>query len=195
MKTIIVGGQSRDIGKTSLACNIIEAFPQMDWTAVKITGFGPEEYFRYGTRFALSEEHEPGLGTDSSRFLAAGARRAFWLRVPLGQLGPAMPALRAAVDGAANLIIESNRVLEFLEPDVYLLLLDPARPDFKMTARRFFHRADAYVVVDRETGKPAATAGDLVAVPDKPRFRVATPGPFVTSAIIDFLQERLKEEP
>ncbi len=152
MKTITVGGQARNIGKTSLVCGIIGAFPEENWTAVKITGFGPDEYWRYGTRFALSEENERGLGSDSSRFLAAGARRAFWLRVPLGQLGPAMPALRRAVAGAANLIIESNRVLEFIEPDVYLLLLDPARRDFKMTARRFLHRADAYVVAQQQPG-------------------------------------------
>lgn len=195
MKTVTIGGQSRDIGKTSLACGIIAAFPRMNWTAVKITGFGPEEYFHYGTRFALSEEQERGLGTDSSRFLAAGARRSFWLRVPLGQLGPAMPVLRAAVNGASHLIVESNRVLEFIEPDVYLLLLDPARPDFKMTARRFFHRADAYVVVDRGMGDAVAPAGDLTAAPGKPRFRVSPTGPFITPAIIDFLKERLKEEP
>lgn len=106
-----------------------------------------------------------------------------------------MPVLRAAVNGASHLIVESNRVLEFIEPDVYLLLLDPARPDFKMTARRFFHRADAYVVVDRGMGDAVAPAGDLTAAPGKPHFRVSPTGPFITPAIIDFLKERLKEEP
>jgi len=147
MKTIVIGGQARDIGKTTVAAGIIAALPEFNWTAIKITGFGPEETARYGNGFQLQEEHGAEQPTDSSRFLQASARRAFWLRVPFGKLGEAMPAFCRATAGAENLIVESNSILEFVEPDLYLVAVDSARSEFKQTARRFLDRADAFVEV------------------------------------------------
>ena len=37
---VVVGGHTRNIGKTSLAAGIVAAFPEMHWTAFKITQFG-----------------------------------------------------------------------------------------------------------------------------------------------------------
>lgn len=222
MKTIIVGGQARDIGKTALVCAIIRAFPQQVWTAVKITGYGPDEYAAYGDRYKLIEEHDITAATDSSRFLAAGALRSFWLRAPVGQLVLAMPHLRAAVAGAANLIIESNRVLEFLEPDLYLLLLDPARADFKKTAKKFYDRADAYIVVSglrsrvsglesrvpghgsrveghgsRVTGLGSRVEGPRCQVPgsrsEAPVFTIE-PGNWFTTALLHFIESCLEDK-
>jgi hypothetical protein len=222
MKTIIVGGQARDIGKTALVCAIIRAFPQCAWTAVKITGYGPDEYATQGPPYSLSEERDARGAGDSSRFLAAGARRSFWLRAPAGQLAPAMPELRAAIAGAANLIIESNRVLECLDPDLYLLLLDPARADFKETAKRFFDRADAYIVVSgprsrvsglgsqvpghgsrveghgsRVTGLGSRVEGPRSQVPgsrsEAPVFTIE-PGNWFTTALLHFIESCLEDK-
>jgi hypothetical protein len=147
MKTIVIGGQARDIGKTTVAAGIIAALPEFNWTAIKITGFGPQEAARYGNRPQLEEEHSADQPADSSRFLKAGARRAFWLRVPVGKLSEAMPAFRRAAAGAENLVVESNSILEFVEPDLYLVAVDSARCEFKQTARRFLNRAGAFVEV------------------------------------------------
>ena len=37
---IVVGGHTRNIGKTSVVAGLIQALPQFDWTAMKITQFG-----------------------------------------------------------------------------------------------------------------------------------------------------------
>ena len=37
MAIVVVGGQSRNVGKTSLVANLIKAVPERRWTAVKIT--------------------------------------------------------------------------------------------------------------------------------------------------------------
>ncbi len=182
MKTVVVGGQARDLGKTSVVAGLIGALPQWNWTAVKITQFGPGEAARYGGSHSIEEEREPGRGTDSARFLAAGARRALWLRAPAGRLGEAMAAFREAVAGAENLIIESNSILAFLQPDLYLLLLDAGNPDFKPSARNFFERADAYLWLGRDREAPG----------NKPWFRVSR-GSWVTPELVEFVKTRLQE--
>ena len=93
---VAVGGHSRNIGKTSVAAGLIRRMRSRKWTAVKITQYGNGVCARDGGAcecdpgsdqpFALSEEYEPNQ-TDSGRFLAAGAERSFWLRVPSGRAG------------------------------------------------------------------------------------------------------------
>ncbi len=85
-------------------------------------------------------------GTDSARYLAAGAVRSFWVRTRIGNLAAAMPRLRKEFAAAENAIIESNSILGFLRPDLYLSVLDHATADFKESARLFLDRADALLV-------------------------------------------------
>jgi hypothetical protein len=155
MGILVVGGHSRNIGKTALAVDLIRAFPEAGWTAVKITQYGHGVCSINGANcgcaadehtVALDEERERNDRTDSSRFLVAGARRAFWLRAKQGRLAEAMPLLRQAMAGAPNVLLESNTVLHFLRPEMYVVVLDPRQADFKESARFFLDRADALVL-------------------------------------------------
>ena len=44
------------------------------------------------------------------------------------------------------LILESNSLMQFLKPSLYFAVIDPAREDFKESARAALDRADALVV-------------------------------------------------
>jgi hypothetical protein len=44
------------------------------------------------------------------------------------------------------LIVESNSLLQFLKPSLYFAVVDPARQDFKDSARAALDRADAIVL-------------------------------------------------
>ena len=71
MAIIVVGGGGRGAGKTALVCGLMRALPEIPWTAVKITSH------EHGHRAKpIFEETAPGQGTDTARYLAAGARRA-----------------------------------------------------------------------------------------------------------------------
>jgi hypothetical protein len=162
MQVVVVGGHSRDIGKTSVMAGLIRTVRPLGspgglgWTAVKVTQYGhgicprdgggrdcePDEH-----PFVLTEERDANGRGDTCRFLAAGARRSLWLRVRQGQLGQAFPVLQQALSGEEWVIIESNSIIEFLAPDVYLMVIDGSRRDFKESAQRFFDRADALVAV------------------------------------------------
>jgi len=158
---IVVGGHTRSIGKTSLVVDLIGAMPEAGWTAVKITQFGHGVCSDHGepcdcasaTHAAVLDEETDRSGrTDSSRFLLAGARRSLWLRTRQGDLAEGMPLLRAALEGEENVILESNAVLGFILPAIYLVVLDPLLPDFKESTQRFMDRADAYVMRNSLTG-------------------------------------------
>ena len=162
MAIAVIGGHSRNIGKTSVVAAIIAALPQMRWTAIKITQFGhgvcsaagePCECETADHPVAISEERDCGSGTDTSRFLAAGAERVLWVRTRQGDLASAMPRLRREIAEATNVIFESNSVLRFLQPDLYAAVLDPAVTDFKPSALRYLDRADALLF---PAARPAA---------------------------------------
>jgi hypothetical protein len=155
---VVVGGHTRNIGKTSVVAGLIVALPELRWTAIKITQFGhgvcsangePCDCQTADHTIAISEEREHRSGTDSSRYLAAGAARSFWVRTRQGQLAEAMPRVRRllaeAENAGGNAIVESNSVLRFLQPEVSLSVLDPAVSDFKPSALRYLDRVDALV--------------------------------------------------
>lgn len=162
-RVIVVGGHTRSIGKTQLVCDVISAFPHVKWIAGKITQYGHGVCAQNGDNCdcaptdhvcAISWETRSDSGTDSARFLAAGARRSFWLRTKQGFLAEGLPLLRTALHETlqqaqgepAPLIVESNSLLQFLKPTLYLAVLDPAKEDFKESARTALDRADALVL-------------------------------------------------
>ena len=89
----------------------------------------------------------------------AGAAHALWVRTEQGRLAEAMPTLRQRLEGARNVILESNSVLKFLRPDLYLTVLDPSTADFKNSAREFLDRANAVILHEatrwRQRGSPS----------------------------------------
>jgi hypothetical protein len=67
----------------------------------------------------------------------------------MGQLGVVVPDLRRILSGREFAIMESNSILEFLRPDLYLSVLDAGVLDFKTSCRTYLPQADAYVVAGR----------------------------------------------
>jgi hypothetical protein len=162
-RVIVVGGHTRSIGKTQLVCDVIRAFPEENWIAGKITQYGHGVCAKNGENcgcapdehsYAISWEKNAETGTDSSRFLAAGAKRSFWLRTKQGFLAEGLPLLREALaqlpptnsTEPPTLILESNSVLQFVQPSLYFAVIDPSRDDFKESARIVLDRADALVL-------------------------------------------------
>jgi hypothetical protein len=200
---VVVGGHSRNIGKTSVVAGLIHHLRDRRWTALKITQYGHGVCSRHGEAcgcetepdhpFALSEEYEPS-GTDSGRFLAAGAARSLWLRTPAGQLSAAAKLVRKILTQHENLIVESNSLLELARPDLFLMVLDFRVQDFKASSARFLERADALVVVgdgsvdssDRSADSPWENVPRDV-WQRKPQFPVNPPN-YVTCAMVEFVR-------
>jgi hypothetical protein len=199
---IVVGGHSRSVGKTSLVAGLISAMREYEWTAVKITQYGhgicsangsPCDCATGDHSWAISEEKNRSGDSDTSRFLAAGATHALWVRTEQGRLAEAMPTLRKHLEQSRHAIIESNSVLKFLRPDLYLTVLDPGTEDFKNSAREFLDRASAVILHDH--AKPAGAQWQSVSLKPlsgRPMFRISSP-PYVTPEIVEFVRERLDD--
>lgn len=201
MAIIVIGGHSRSVGKTSVVAGLIFALSEFNWTAVKITQYGHGICSADGEAcdcaaadhsWAISAERDRSGESDTSRFLVAGAAQALWVRTEQGRLAEAMPALRQRLENARNVIIESNSVLKFLRPDLYLTVLDPATADFKNSAREFLDRADAVILHEAAVGA-AWQAVSLKPVAERPVFRV-TPPNYVTPEIVEFVRTSLVHE-
>jgi molybdopterin-guanine dinucleotide biosynthesis protein len=202
MAIVVVGGHTRNIGKTSVVAGLIRALPEMRWTAFKITQFGhgvcsangePCDCETAEHTIAISEERDAATGTDSARYLAAGAARSFWVRTRQGQLAEAMPRLRKEFERAesdgGNVIVESNSILRFLRPKVYLAVLDPAMKDFKASALAYLDRADAVLLEDvaMRTLEWAGVSLKLIAGVKRLEMR---PPEYVTEEIAEFVLDR-----
>jgi hypothetical protein len=195
-RVIVVGGHTRSVGKTQLVCDLIAALPEARFVAGKITQYGhgvcaqngrdcdcaPDEHVG-----AISWETGCDRETDSGRFLVAGARKSFWLRTKLGFLAEGLPLLRSAlaeveaadmgttakVAASRNLILESNALLQFWTPALYLMVVDPRKADFKESAQAQLDRASA--IVFRAELKDAGVPEGWERVPlklmaDRPKF-------------------------
>jgi hypothetical protein len=193
---VVIGGHSRSVGKTSVVAGLISALREYDWTAVKITQYGhgvcsangaPCDCATDDHTWAISEEKDRSGESDTSRFLVAGAARALWVRTEQGRLAEAMPALRQRLERARYVIVESNSVLKFLRPDLYLTVLDPGTEDFKTSAREFLDRAGAVILHDGSKSGIAWQNVSLKPVAGRPVFRI-TPPPYVTAEIVDFVR-------
>ncbi len=174
-RVVVVGGHTRSIGKTQLVCDVIAAFPKVDWIAGKITQYGHGVCAQNGENCdcapleqvcALDWEGSVVSGTDSARFLVAGAKRSFWLRTKQGFLAEGMPLLRKALaevekefdpEQKRALIVESNSLMQFLKPSLYFAVVDPDKEDFKESAQIALDRANVLVLrgTPKRDGPPA----------------------------------------
>ncbi|HXH49628.1 MAG TPA: hypothetical protein VNM47_09800 [Terriglobia bacterium] len=199
MTSVIVGGHSRNIGKTSVMAELIRRVRPPEWAAVKITQYGhgvcsldgepcscdPGEH-----GFVLTEERERKGTGDTRRFLQAGARRSLWLRVRQGQLHRAFPALLRTLRREEWVMIESNSILGHINPALYLFVVDPSQNDFKTSAMKYLIWADALIRIGSEKviGSWAGVDSDLLA--SKPSFQLIRPNE-LTDDLVNFVRQRL----
>jgi hypothetical protein len=162
-----------------LVADIIHAFPDRHWIAVKITPYAasgcpvkgascncpPEKH-----SYAIHDETSRTGNSDSSRFLAAGAHRSLWLETKENALKDALAALAGelASSGSAYAVIESDALMRFWKPSLSIVVLDPSNPDFKDSARESLPRADAFVF--RSPFSDSDQRFRSLAAAPKPRF-------------------------
>jgi hypothetical protein len=200
MPILVIGGHTRSVGKTSVVAGLIAALPAFHWTALKITQYGHGVCSANGEAcdcatadhsFALSEEKDRSGESDTSRFLVAGADHSWWVRTQQGHLAEAMPRIRQLLAPTENTIIESNSILRFIQPDLYLTVLDPSTADFKTSAQTYLDRADAVLLHASEDSKqPAWDHVSLKPVADRPTFTIRPPN-YVTPEVVEFVRARL----
>lgn len=189
MALIVVGGQTKNVGKTTLICNIIAAFPKVKWTAVKFSNHAHTprhcEMRRGGTGWSIWQQSPTKDLNDTARFLESGADRSLLVQAENHSLMDACSSLLQEISPATDVIVESASAAEFLHPDLLLVLLDAAQGDFKESATQQLDHAHAFVIRKADSG----VARRIDAAPEVPVF-TAFPGQ-IDPGLVSLLEAKL----
>ena len=179
MTVIVVGGNGRSAGKTTLICGLIAALPEFRWTAVKIT------VHAHGRPETTWEETTAGQGTDTARYLAAGARRALLVNAP--DTNFPIAEIQAALGPDSNVIFESNRIVNYLQPHHCLAVIGGPLTESKPSFQPLLQRADAVVI------SSGADTKLFLLPPAAPLFHLAHFEP-ISPEMLAWLRSRLSHQ-
>jgi len=157
----MVGAAGRNVGKTELACALSRRHAASATViAIKVTsvdrndGLCPRGGKGCGVcaslkqNFMITEETEGPEGKDTTRLLAAGAHRVFWLRALKTHLAEGFDALLDSLPEDALLVVESTSLRNHVEPDLFILAKDHDATAVKPSAQGVLHYADRVLLFD-----------------------------------------------
>lgn len=140
---IIIGGSSRNVGKTSLCLDLISRYaPDLEITGLKISAIKPDDTIYHGTHalvlngvnFRIFEEKNAESNKDTARMLKAGAKRAVYIEALEEHMPEAFAGFRKIYETAGPIISESRSLRNLAIPSLFILLkhYNPAliKPDF-----------------------------------------------------------------
>ncbi len=143
-KLIIVGGHSRNVGKTAVISAVLRSMQPSSWTAVKISSHCHE-----GILDAI-EEKDPASSNQGARYLIAGARKAWLICGPDEKLPSVANRIQQMLAAGENVIVESNRLVPLCTPDLVLFIVAPAIPEWKASSEICMRSAHGMVVMGEE---------------------------------------------
>jgi molybdopterin-guanine dinucleotide biosynthesis protein len=162
---VAVGGFSSDVGKTTLMCELLRAFP--GWEAIKTTRghyrscgksleaccvshlLSDEPVIRSG------REETYTTGKDTGRYWDAGAGNVHWIIVTDAQVEQGINRALARVR-APGVFIEGNSFQQFVKVDYTLMVTRPEPKQLKPSARRALQKTDALYLFDEGRDAKAA---------------------------------------
>ena len=157
----MVGAAGRGVGKTKLACSLIERFAsRCQIIGIKVTtieesrggcprgGDGCGVCASMDGSYYISEETDSRAEKDTCRMLAAGAERVLWLRVLKAHLAEGAQALLETIGSGAVSVCESNSLRKTVEPDAFVMVTDKAEQKYKPSAAAVADLADRVILFD-----------------------------------------------
>ena len=152
-----IGGFTSNVGKTTLLCELLKAFP--GWEAIKTTrghyrscGKDPKACC---VSHLLSEEplvrsgraDTYTLGKDTGRYWDAGASNVHWLICTDNQVEEGITLALAKVE-SPGVFVEGNSFTEFVNTDHFVMVRQAGNPKIKSSAKRLMNKASAIYVSD-----------------------------------------------
>jgi hypothetical protein len=147
-----VGGFTSEVGKTTLLCELLRAFP--GWEAIKTTRGHYRSCGKDPQACCVSHllEDKPVIrsgrqltyapGKDTGRYWDSGAVNVHWLIATDAQVGDGIKQAIGRVK-ACGVFVEGNSFTEFVDPDFFVMVARPDDLRIKPTARRALSRVSA----------------------------------------------------
>jgi hypothetical protein len=149
---VAVSGFSSEVGKTTLVCDLLRAFP--GWEAIKVTRGHYRSCGKDPNACCVSDllSDEPvirsgrdqnyALGKDTGRYWDAGAANVHWVIVTDKQVEQGIKQAIERVT-ASGVFIEGNSILDFIEADFVLMVSRASGGKIKGSARRALSHSSA----------------------------------------------------
>ena len=134
---LLIAGNGRDSGKTTLACLIIQKFsPDHHIIALKISPHKHRiaaggQVICDRENLYIAEETDAGSGKDSSRMLQAGASRSFFICSGEDQFLTAMDKILELANDNTLFVCESGGLRRFAEPGLFFIVGRTGSEDIK----------------------------------------------------------------
>jgi molybdopterin-guanine dinucleotide biosynthesis protein len=137
-KTICVAGTSSGVGKTSVVEMLLRVLK--GWSAAKISAGHTQSSKPFGivTRSAVLKEP----GTDTARFLAAGAKRVFWVWCRRSAAKAAVRELLRRLRLGENILVEGNSFARATRPNVTVMVARVGQREMKTSASAILPKVD-----------------------------------------------------
>ena len=146
-----IGGAHSNVGKTTIACQILRRLS--GWGAIKCTKTS------FYSSIVDSPETLQQENKDTSRLMKAGAQDVLWVQSPAEGLQEVLQAAIDRLSHVAGIVIEGNSAIEALKPDIVIFISGNRR--IKRGAEKILRMADA-VIFDKDLPKETpATAAKL----------------------------------
>lgn len=161
---IAISGFSSDVGKTTLLCQLLPAFP--GWEAIKITrghfrscGKDPHtccvsHLLRDEPVIRSGREDTYTPGKDTGRYWDAGASNVHWLIVTDQQVEQGINLVLERVS-APGVFIEGTSFLQYMDVDFALMAARPQGGKIKPSARRALKATSAVYLFDDVGSEPS----------------------------------------
>lgn len=157
--TVAIGGFSSEVGKTTLMCELLRAFP--GWEAIKMTrghyrscGKDPHACcvsYLLGDQPLIRSGHKETYapGKDTGRYWDAGASNVHWVIVTDNQVEQGIKLALERVR-APGVLIEGNSFLRFVAVDFTVMVAPAQGAKIKPSARRALQQSSALYLFDNE---------------------------------------------
>jgi hypothetical protein len=150
-----VGGFTSEVGKTTLLCELLRAFP--GWEAIKTTRGHYRSCGKDPHACCVSDllENEPVIrsgreltysaGKDTGRYWDSGASNVHWVIATDSQVETGIKKALGYVQ-APGVFVEGNSFTKFIKPDYFIMVIRPDVLKIKTTAREAGRRVSAFYI-------------------------------------------------
>ena len=150
-----VGGFTSEVGKTTLLCELLRAFP--GWEAIKTTRGHYRSCGKDPHACCVSDllEDEPVIrsgweltyspGKDTGRYWDSGASNVHWVIATDSQVETGIKKAVGNVQ-APGVFVEGNSFTKFIKPDYFIMVIRPDVLKIKTTAKEAGGRVSAFYI-------------------------------------------------
>jgi molybdopterin-guanine dinucleotide biosynthesis protein len=157
-----VGGFTSEVGKTTLLCDLLHAFPGSE--AIKTTrghyrscGKDPQvccvsDLLEEEAVIRSGRDLTYAPGKDTGRYWDAGASNVHWVIATEQQVEAGIKKALEVVQ-SRRVFIEGNSFTKFIEPNYFVMAVRPDNLKIKATAREALNRVSAFYLSGESSGK------------------------------------------